>query len=284
MMNALEQMWLVRDLINEATAAHWSDVNLVKRLNVAQRKVYLKVAMTYGQWLVTSASVTPSASVITLPADCGKPLYLEETTSGRPITWLNSLSYRRVSRLAGATLDTTGAREAYPLASTIEVNETSYTTACTLWYQRRAPDLHAGDASAAAASSITLAADSNRVYLADYYKGATIEQYNAAVATATYVAFRSAITASTAAGACTVTGTPTNAYGYGTVSILPEETHQLMAYMAAVDAVSKPGSTIDEKSKANLVSDMADLKKDVYAWLETRIPESYGVTIGDNTL
>lgn len=282
-MNALEQLWLVRDLINEATAAHWSDVNLVKRLNVAQRKVALKVSMTPGQWLVTSASVTPSSSVITLPADCSKPLYLEETTSGAPITWLNSLSYRRVSRAVGTTL-ASGVAEAYLLMNTIEVNESSFSTACTLWYQRRVPDLHAGDASAAAASSITLANDSNRVYLASYYVGVTLEQYNAAVATATYVAFRSAITASTAAGACTVTGTPTNAYGYGTISILPEETHQLMCYMAAVDAVSKPGSTIDEKAKEALVSDMIDLKKDVYAWLETRIPEHYGVTIGDNTL
>jgi hypothetical protein len=168
--------------------------------------------------------------------------------------------------------------------NTLEVNEATYGTACTLWYQRRVPDLHAGDAAGAALSSLTLAADTNRVFLVDYYKNVTVEQYNAAAATATYVGFRSAITANTTAGVCTVTGTPTNAYGYGMVSILPEETHQLMAYMAAVDAVSKPGSTIDEKAKANLVSDMTDLKKDVYAWLESRIPEQLGVTIGDPIL
>lgn len=283
-MNAIEQVWFVRDLINEATAAHWSDVNLVKRLNAAQRKIALKTAQSAGQWLVTSASVTPVASVITLPADCSKPLYMEETTLGTPIPWLNSVSYRRMSRAAGTTLDSLGMREAYPLMNTIEVNQDSYTTACTLWYQRRVPDLHAGDAAAAGLSSITLAADLNRVFLVDYYKGVTLEQYNAAAATATYVGFRSAITASTTAGVCTVTGTPTNAYGYGTISILPEELHLLMCYMAAVDAVSKPGTTIDEKAKANMVSDLNDMRKDAFGWLESRVPEHYGVTIGDNPL
>jgi len=29
---------------------------------------------------------------------------------------------------------------------------------------------------------------------------------------------------------------------------------------------------------------MNDMKKDVYGWLETRVPDSYGVTIGDSVL
>ena len=88
-MNAKDQLDLLRDYIGEASASHWSDLNLLRRLNVAQRKIAVNVAMTPGNWLVTSASVTPSDSVITLPSDCGKPIYLEETTSGQPLTWLH---------------------------------------------------------------------------------------------------------------------------------------------------------------------------------------------------
>jgi len=282
-MNSWEQMKFVRDMLNEESAAHWSDVGIVRRLNAAQERIALKVAMSAGQWLVKSASVTPVASVITLPADCSKPIYLEETSSGYVIDWLGAVTHRRVSRGAGAASVSLGqtVSEAYPLAATIEVNQDSYTTACTLWYQRRVPKLHAGDASGAAAQSITLAADSNRVYLADYYAGAGIEQYNAAGATATYVALRDTITANTAAGACTVTGTPTNAYAYGTISVLPEETHLLMCYMALADCILKPSATIDDKAVDRIRADTKEMKTEVWHWLETRIPGADRTEIGE---
>ncbi len=268
-MNAKEQIDFVRDMISEASAAHWSDVNLLRRINAAQERIALRIALTAGQWLVKSASVTPVASVITLPTDCSKPVYLETTSEGTPVSWLGSVTHRRVSRGVGANVDV-GFLEAYPLADTIEVNQASFTTACTLWYQKRVPWLHAGDAAAAAATSITLAADANRVYVADYYAGVTLEQYNAASATATYVAFRSAITANTVAGVCTVTGTPTNAYGYGTISVLPKETHMLMCYMATADAILKPSATIDDKAVDRIRADMKDMQRDVWQWLESR--------------
>lgn len=279
-MNAKEQIDFVRDMIGEDVAAHWSNVKLLKRLNAAQERIALRVAQTAGQWLVKSASVTPSASVITLPEDCGKPIYLEETSSGEPINWLGSVTHRRVSRGVGAAVSS-GTLESYPLAATLEVNQASYTTACTLWYQRRVPKLHAGDASAAAATSLTLAADENRMYLVDYYNGLVVEQYNAAWATATVVGFRSTISAYTAAGACTVVGTPTNAYAYGMISALPEETHLLMCYMAAADAVLKPSATIDEKTVDRIVAEMKVMKKEVWEWLESRVVGGERVEIGE---
>lgn len=279
-MNAKEQIDFVRDMLNEASAAHWLDVGILRRINAAQERIALRVAQTAGQWLIKSASVTPVASVITLPADCSKVVYLEETSSGWPVDWLGSVTHRRVSRGVGASVGV-GPAEAYMLADTIEVNQASYTTACTLWYQKRVPKLHSGDASAAAAGSITLAVDVNKVFLTDYYAGVTIEQYNAALATATYVAFRSAITASTTAGVCTVTGTPTNAYGYGTISVLPEETHLLMCYMATADAILKPSATIDDKAVDRIRADAKDMKKDVWEWLESRVPGGERVEVGE---
>jgi len=279
-MNAKEQIDFVRDQLSEASAAHWLDVGLLRRLNAAQERIALRIALTAGQWLVKNASVTPVASVITLPTDCSKPIYLEETSSGSPIDWLGSVTHRRVSRGIGADVGV-GSAEAYLLADTIEVNQANYTTACTLWYQKRVPWLHAGDASAAAASSITLAADANRVFLADYYAGVTLEQYNAASATATIVAFRSLITANTAVGVCTVTGTPTNAYGYGTISVLPKETHMLMCYMATADAILKPSATIDDKAVDRIRADTKDMQRDVWQWLESRTVGGERIEIGE---
>ena len=279
-MNAKEQLDFIRDMVNEATAAHWEDVGLVRRLNSAQERVALRVAMTAGQWLVKSADLTPVASIITLPVDCSKPLYLEETGTGEPIDWLGSVTHRRVSRGIGAAVES-GALEAYPLQATLEVNRASYVTGVTLWYQRRVPKLHTGDAAGAGIGSLTLAADANRVYLADYYTGMVLEQYNAAKATATYVTFRSAISAYTAAGVCTVTGTPTNAFAYGMISVLPEETHLLMCYIAAADALLKPSATIDEKAVDRVRADKNDIMRDVWQWLESRIVAGERVQIGE---
>lgn len=281
-MNAWEQMKFVRDLLGEDVAVHWSDVNLVRRLNTAQDRVALRVAQVGGQWLVKSASVTPVASVITLPSDCSKPIYIEETVSGIPVDWLSSVTHRRVSRGIGANIPYgLMALEGYPLANTIEINQDQYVTGCTLWYQRRVPKLSAGDAVAGAAQSITLAADSNRVYLANYYANVGVEQYNAAGATAAYVTLRDVITASTAAGVCTVTGTPTTGYAYGTVSVLPEETHLLMCYLAAADAVLKPSTTIDDKTVDRIRADTKYMQKQVWDWLESRIAGGERVESGE---
>ena len=279
-MNAKDMLALLRDMVGEGTAAHWSDVNLVRRLNVAQRRVGLKVGESPGQWLVTSASVTPVASVITLPRDCAKPLYLEETSSGGPVTWLGDVAYRRVSRAVGTSLDTVGMREAYPLMGTIEVNQDGYATACTLWYQLRVPDLHTGVAGASsAASALHMAADLNRSFVDDYYNGVTVEVVDG---TSGIVDVRSVISDYTAStGVAVITGTAASGDTYGTVSRLPEETHMLVVYEAAVASFMKPSSSVDEKVMAVLISERDRLGKEVDAFLMSRIPGGDGVVIGD---
>jgi len=280
-MNAKQMLDLLRDNVNEATASHYSDVLLVRRLNQSQRKVAMMVTGSSGQWLITSTSVTPSSSVITLPSDCGKPIYLEETSTGAVIEWLGSVTHRRVSRAIGTSLTPPGYREAYPLLDTIEVNQESYATACTLWYEIRVPDLHTGDAAAAASTSLTFAADANRAYVADYYNNVYVEQYDAASATAAYVTFKSLISDYTTAGVCTVTGTPTNGFAYGTIPRLPEEVHYLIVLEATVSALLKPSSSLDEKVLQYYMSDLKDTRKTVSDWLDTRIPGASRVAIGD---
>ena len=148
-MDTYTMLQLGRDFVAEVSASHWSDINFIHRLSVAQRKVAVLVQNYPGAWLLKSANLTPVASVITLPSDCAKPVYLEETSSGQPLAWLENVKARRVSRTVGASLGGwVGAPEVYPLLGTLEVNQDSYTTEVTLWYDVRVPDLMAGMASA----------------------------------------------------------------------------------------------------------------------------------------
>lgn len=247
MSNAWEHLQTVRDMIGEGTAAHWSDRELLKMINVAQGRLSRVVAQAIGGWLIKSASVTPSSSVISWPADCAKIVYLEETTSGRPVPFSTNVIDRRVSRLAGTSLYS-GVVEAYTQMRQIVVNQESYSNVCTLWYQIRVPDLHTGSAGAGGAASITLSAHDGAGtsggfgarMIVDYYNNCGIQ-----VVSGTGAGAPDTITDYTAARVATVTGTYAAASIYGTISRLPEECWDLMAVEAAVMAMAKPGSVVD---------------------------------------
>lgn len=278
-MNAKEQMDLLRDKIGEASASHWSDLNLLRRLNGKQRLAGVKLGMTPGQWLIVSEDVTPSDSVITLPSDCAKPVYLEEKSSGRALHWLDSVTHRRVSRAVGTVWDTAGSREVYPLLGTIEVNQSSYSTECTLWYQIRVPDLLYGTCGASSgASAVHVEAAMFPVYLDDYYNGVTLEVVDNS---SSAVDIRSTVTDYVAStGILTITGTAAENDVYASISRLPEEMHYLLVMEAAIDALSKPSSNIDKDVWKMIVDEVKDTRRDVQAWLESRIPGG-GVVIGD---
>lgn len=276
-MNSYDQFQMLRDNINEASAAHWTDVELMRKLNQAQRKIAIKVAMSQGQWLVKSVVVNFVNSVITLPADCSKPIYLEENNNGAPVNWLPTIAYRRVSRDVGTTLDTTGSREAYPLQLTLEVNRDGYNEACTLWYQIRVPDLVQGTAPAGAATSLTLPDDRITRRIIDYYNNVSFE-----VISGTGTAGLDQITDYTAARVCTVTGTYDATTVFGTISMLPEEAHYLMVLEATVSALHKPSAEIDKETRNNYISETREIRRDVHGWLESRIIEHPYVVIGDD--
>ena len=268
-MDAYNMLQLLRDQIAEASASHWSDVNLVRRLNVAQRKVAVLVQNYPGAWLLKSASVTPVASVITLPQDCAKPLYLEETSSGKPLAWLENVRTRRVSRGIGTyPSQWGGAPEVYPLLNTLVVNQDSYTTALTLWYDQRVPDLMAGTASAGAATSLTFPANSNVVHKDDYYNGVGLE-VDSGTGAGTVGDVITDYTGAT--GACVVSGTYDATSVFGTISLLPEEVHHLILLEATLLAVAKPSSNIDKEVFQYYTNERREALKEVKDWLETRI-------------
>jgi len=166
-MNAYYMVKDVRDNIGEASASHWGDDDILRKINFSHRSRANELLSVPGDWLLTSDELTPVASVITLPSDCVKPVYMEETVSGNPIPLNGNIRDRRLTRLSGTTLYS-GIVEAYLKGNTLEVNMDNYSTAVTLWYQRRVPDLHMGAESSVAASTLGFDLSKYPRYVADY--------------------------------------------------------------------------------------------------------------------
>lgn len=261
-MNAYFMIQELRDLIGEATAKHWGDWGLLRKLNFSQRQRANELISSPGDWLVTSEDLTPAASVITLPSDCIKPAYLEETSDGTPIALSGNLRDRRV---------TEALLEAYPVGNTLVVNSDSYTTGVTLWYHQRIPDLHMGTESSVAASSLGFHVANHPVFVADYYNGSYVEVMDV---TTLAVEIRSEITAYTAAGVATVTGTPVDTDVYGTISLLPEEAENLIILDAALAAMSKPSAALDPKYFEYLLSLRNEARRNWKRFMTTRVSGS----------
>jgi len=269
-MNTYEMLQLLRDQIAEAVASHWTDVNLVRRLNVAQRKVAVLVQNYPGAWLLKSVDLTPSGSVIILPSDCAKPVYLEEKSSGRPIAWLGNVKTRRVSRAGVASLGwESGFLEAYPLLNTLEINQSGYSSEVTLWYDVRVPDLMAGTAAAGSGAAALVFPDESPVkHVDDYYNGVALEVESG---TGAGTVGDSISDYTGVDRTCVVSGTYDNTSVFGTISRLPEECHPLILAEATVLAVAKPSSNIDKEVFQYYVNERRDVKRDLKEWLETRI-------------
>jgi len=267
---------MVRENIGEETASHWTDLNLLRRLNISQRKVALMLSMSGGGWLIESADVTPVASLISYPANCSKISYIEVKATEQVIHFLPSIKGRSVNRDYSRT-----GLEIYPVMDGLMVNEDDYTEEVTVWYQRRIPDLHtcgiSDYADAGGATSLTLTSALNPVREVDYYNDAEIE-----IVSGTGSTLRTSITDYTAAGVCTIaTGTFSTDTVYGTISMIPEEMHPYIVWDATVSALMRPGATMDEKVISYYMQEARDAKQIVEEWIESRNVGADGVMFGD---
>ncbi len=242
MINAYFILRDVRNKINAASESHWTDGELLRDINQAQMGLAMHLTMISGGWLLKSASVTPVASVITLPSDCAKPVYLEETDTGYPIRMSIPVGDRVYTRLIGAQVPP----NAYTLRRSIVVNMESYGNACTLWYHERVPDLHAGTAgSSSAASKLYLDADNEPRFTDDYYNDQVVEVIDQSTKLIDISSTISDYTGLTAFAA--ITGTPISGDFYGTISKLPDECLPVLVLKATLIALSKPSAALDDK-------------------------------------
>ena len=273
-MNSYFQLSDLRDNVGEGTEAHWDDAELMRKLNAANIEVGFLISQTTGDWLMKSDDFTPVDSVITLPSDCAKPVYMEEKSTGREIPFEDTVRERRVDR-ASPTGPYSGYVSAYMVGDTIEVNQDSYTTEVTLWYERRLIDLSAGTIAAGASTSLQLMAANEPNGSDDYYNGVTVECMDATTKAVKLVSTISDYVGSTYTA--TVTGTPVTSDFYGTVSQIPREGHALIVLKATLAAIAKPSSAFDPKVFENFEKIVKRAEKTFDEWISTRVKNSQRV-------
>jgi len=266
-MNAYHMMLDVRDNIGEDSAAHWGDNDILRKLNSAQRKVANLFILTPGDWLIKSADLTPVDSIVTLPADCAKPVYMEVASTGDEISLMANLRDRNLTRLADG-INYSGVSTAYMLQDTIEINQEGYTTGVTLWYQRRVPDLHAGAcASGSGATKVIFQLTNEPKRVDDYYNGVSLE-----IVDGTGTGIIEDISDYDGSGYyATITGTVAAADNYGTVSELPEEAHDLIVLEATQMLLAKPSSNLEPAVFKYMLERTKQARTDLEEWISTRV-------------
>jgi len=273
-MNSYFMLSDLRDNVGEGTEAHWDDAELMRKLNAANLEIGFLVSQTTGDWLMKSADLTPVASVITLPSDCAKPVYMEEKSTGREIPFEGTVRERRVDRVSPTSIYGNQVC-AYMVGDTIEVNQDSYTEEVTLWYERRLIDLSAGTIGTGAASSLQFDAENEPNGSDDYYNGVTVECMDATTKVVEIVSTISDYTGSTYTA--TVVGTPVSSDFYGTVPQIPREGHALIVLKATLAVIAKPSSAFDPKVFDNFEKIVRRSEKAFEDWIATRVKNSQGV-------
>jgi hypothetical protein len=276
-MNAYEMLEMLRDNVGEVTESHWTDKLLLRRLNIDQRETGRLCLDSPGDWLLKkSASISPSSNQLALPSDCVRPAYVEEVSSGRTVPIRGSVRGRAIGR------DT----EAYLIGNYLEINETTYTNACYIWYQQRIKDLHAGICgTGTGAAAVVFEAAHWPSGEDDYYNDIVVQvrdasdhvlNVNQAISDYTGATF-TAVIASPAV-------TPASGDFYGTVSELPEELHGLIVLRATVKALAKPSSTFEKELFAFFVNELKNAQKEAEEFLATRLSASTYTQILDGRI
>ncbi len=278
-MNAYEMLTDLRDNTGESAAAHWSDRELLRKLSAAQHRLAMTLMLSPGDWLMTSTPLTPVASVITLPTDCAKPVYMESTSTGSPIPIRGTVRERRMTRPETTTFFS-GVIEAYFVGNTLEINQSGFTDQVTLWYQQRVTNLIAGTAdTGSGANAIILPTSIGPSYVDDYYNSVVIE-----IVEGLLVGTIDTITDYTASTrSATITGTADTTTIFGSRSVLPEECHDYIVTLATTQVLAKPSSDLDVEIFKYWTSLLSKAKRDFEEWIATRESGSAHVRITEYT-
>ena len=268
---------MLRDNLGETVEKHWTDLMLLRRLNVAKDEVVTRVLNSPGDWLLKkSAAITPNSSgQLALPSDCVFPVYVEEVSSGITIPIRGTVRERRGSRTIGATL--LGGSEAYLIGNYIEINQDSFSNTCYLWYQPRIIDLHAGLCAATVTDATHVGFELGHYPSGtdDYYNGATLEVRDSSsfvLNVSTPITDYVGSTGVAAFAAAVVT--PVAGDFYGTVCALPQELHEWIVVKATVRAYAKPSSTFEKEIFGFWRAELKSLEEEMEDFLSSRISGS----------
>jgi len=277
-MNSYYMFLDVRDNLNEASEAHWDDPEIKRKLNAAQAKAAMAMYQSPGEWFMVSTSVTPVSGVITLPADCVRPAYLEHTANNFSIPIRDSVRERRLTRQPAASLGAADGYSAYLKGGTLEVNKEGFNDACTLWYLQRVADMvyGTGDTGSATTSLVIALADEPSL-VDDYYNDRTIDFLDGTgVSNSDTISDYDAGTRK-----LTVTTTVSDTTVYGTVSQIPPEGHHFIVLEATVNLMAKPSSAIDPKYFEYFNANRRDAWKQFSEYITNRVSGSMRTRIAE---
>jgi len=272
-MNAYEMFNEIRDNIGEAAAAHWSDLAILRKINAAQRKAFHIISQTPGDWFIQKAAgLTPVSGLVSFPADCAKPVYMEDANNSCEIPINITVREKRVDMPVGFNWDL-GSEEAFLLEDGIQINNTNFSGTVDLWYERRIPDLHFGTAAAGGAASLTLEAAKQHSLVDNYYNNLDIE-----IVSGTGAVARDTITDYTASSrVCVVTGTYSTDSVYGMISVLPREACDYMMLHATLALLAKPSSNADPNYFTFWKTQLKEAETSIEEWCSRRVKNSLAI-------
>ena len=218
----------VREMLGEYSIARlqgsdasgaYSNEFLTKRINEAQRLLYELLMMSIPDEFLSESDITGSDSVFTLPWDCGRVLQFRDEDG--------HIVYPIPPRMRPSDASSGHERLYYRKGQTLVLTKSGVSQTYTLFYRSKPRDIHAGQASAGSAASITLDSD-YAPKIVDYFNNMTIENITRD--------WTDTITEYTAARVATITETAGADDYYGLVSELPEPFHHLIAPRAVLEA------------------------------------------------
>lgn len=265
-MNTREMFKEVRGNIGEKSAAHWSDLEVLRKLSAAHRRVAGMLMLKQGDWLLRSTELSVINGTVTLPPSCAKVAYVEDIGTGAAVHLAGTVRERRFMRpaLSGMPL---AMQDAYFIENGLELTLSEATGNVRVWYQRRVIDLLGGigDTGSGANTIIARTTDgpSGRP---DYYVGEIIEVIGGAG-----VGTIAEVTAyNPATRALTLEGTFDATSEYGLVPQVPEEGHDLIVLMATLQLMAKPSSDIEQEVFRFYSNLYAEAKELFNNWCSTR--------------
>lgn len=229
-LNAWELLNQVRYGLNEQsstltngtdTSGKFQNSELMRHINNAQTFIWNILFNQFPEYFMTSASITFTNSVATLPSDCWK---IRQILDSEDI---------QIKPMNVGLKHSTGAGSNYGYyryGNTLRIDADSNTQTGTLWYYSRCREIDAGMTSAGGAASATLATTAKAIL--SYYNNMKIENITDST--------NDTITAYTAARVATVTNTWAASKYYGIVSDLPEMFHSLIAHRAIITMKQSP--------------------------------------------
>jgi hypothetical protein len=221
------------------TTGSFQNAELVHNINNAQYYLWSILFGQFPEYFLTSADLTFTSSVATLPSDCFKIKEVRDDDE-HPMTLISS-SQRHTEDYTGS------AYLYYRYGNTLRIDADSTSITGKLWYYSRCRELDTGTTSAGGAKSATLATTAKGI--ADYYNNMKIENVTDSTV--------DVISDYTAARVCTVTNTWASSKYYGIVSDLPEIFWPLIAEYTILQLKKNPKVPLQVTvADVNLFSEM----------------------------